>query len=803
MARWFRVVEIFLLVSAVMPQLAVVSEGLTEAPPKTAIEGVKEKSFDGNADVTLILEVTVNGHPIGKVGEFTLHNGKLMARSEELRDLGFQIPPTFALGADGMITLSDLPGLTWSLDQRNQVLHIVTSNLSLLPRRRLSNGKEEQESARVIESGTGVTLNYDIAGTFASDQNGAVASLDLRNFSPWGVLSSNWLAYMGATSGSTGKNTAIRLDSTYTYADIKTLRRYSLGDFITGALSWNRSVHMEGAQIRSDFSMRPDLVTFPLPSLSGSAAVPSTVDVLADGNLVISHQVDAGPFEIPQLPVISGAGTISMTVTNAMGQQVLVSQPFYASTALLTPGLQTFAGQVGLVRRNWGAASYDYGKIAGTGFYRRGITPKFTVEGSVEGTPGMFMAGIGGTALAGNLGAINFAMAASTASGQIGEQFSLGAQRIGRTFSLGASAIIANRNYRDVASMNGALLPRKQISAFSSLSLRRFGSVGAAYAGVDEDAAPVQTQSSIGSSEHAHVISANYSLQFHHISFYVSEYANIAVTDGSSGLQAGFTIPIGRRSSVNISATSDGNGQIQAQKSAAQIGQWGYQAYVSAGNSNHEFGQVLYKSSVGLLSAGVDNSAGQTTLRLETQGALSFVDRGLFPSNTIYDSFAIVDTAPMPRIHVLQENRAVGSTNHRGRLLVPDMRAFDVNHLAIDATDVPSDAVFEEIAHVVRPQDRSGVVVRFPIKFSHGALLQLVDQDGIPIPLGSTATLRATDSTVSVGYDGDAYIEDLSPHNELTVERVNGQRCTVVFDYRPLPGDIPSIGPLRCLVKNP
>lgn len=803
MARWFRVVGIFILMSAILPQPAVVGEVLTGASPKTAIAGVKEKSSDGNTDVILILEVTVNGHPIGKVGEFTLRHGMLMARSEELRDLGFQIPPTFALGADGMITLSDLPGLTWSIDQRNQVLHIVTSNLSLLPTRRLSNGKEELGSARVIESGTGVTLNYDVTGTFASGKNGAVASLDLRNFSPWGVVSSNWLAYAGATSGSTGKNTAIRLDSVYTFADVKTLRRYSVGDFITGVLSWNRSVHMEGAQIRSDFSMRPDLITFPLPSLTGSAAVPSSVDVLADGNLVLSHQVDAGPFEITQLPVVSGAGTITMTVTNAMGQQVLVTQPFYASTTLLTPGLQTFAGQVGLVRRNWGAASYDYGKIAATGFYRRGITPKFTVEGSAEGTPGVSMAGIGGTALAGNFGALNFAMAASTASGHIGEQLSFGAQRIGRVFSLGASAIIANRNYRDVASMNGSMIPRKQISAFSSLSLKRFGSIGAAYAGVDEDASPVQIQSSIASSEHSHVISANYSLQFHHISFYVSEYTNIAATDGNSELQAGFTIPIGRRSSVNLSATSDGNGQIQAQKSAAQIGQWGYQAYVSAGNSNHEFGQVLYKSSVGLLSAGVDNSAGQTTLRLETQGALSFVDKGLFPSNTIYDSFAIVDTAPMPRIHVLQENRAVGSTDHRGRLLVPDMRSFDVNHLAIDPTDIPSDATLNDIARVVRPQDRSGVVVRFPIKFNHGALLQLVDQDGVPIPLGSTATLRATNSTVSVGYDGDAYIEDLSPHNELTVERVDGQHCTVVFDYLPLPGDIPSIGPLRCLVKKP
>ena len=39
----------------------------------------------------------------------------------------------------------------------------------------------------------------------------------------------------------------------------------------------------------------------------------------------------------------------------------------------------------------------------------------------------------------------------------------------------GRLAILANRNYRDVVSMNGDGIPRKQLSAFTSLSLRRFG----------------------------------------------------------------------------------------------------------------------------------------------------------------------------------------------------------------------------------------------------------------------------------------------------------------------------------------
>jgi outer membrane usher protein len=52
-------------------------------------------------------------------------------------------------------------------------------------------------------------------------------------------------------------------------------------------------------------------------------------------------------------------------------------------------------------------------------------------------------------------------------------------------------------------------------------------------------------------------------------------------------------------------------------------------------------------------------------------------------------------------------------------------------------------------------------------------------------------------------YDGEAYVEDLSPHNELSVERADGKRCTVAFEYLPTAGEIPSIGPLACQELRP
>ena len=247
-----------------------------DAATEKTNEGAPEGVSGASTDETLLLEVQVNGHSIGKVGEFTLRHGKLMARPDELRDLGFQVPDARAFGFSGLIALADLPGLTWSVDQKNQELHVIASDNSLVPTLLHFYGRESPVSRRVIESGTGVTLNHDTVGTFASGKMGGAASLDLRAFSPRGVVDSGWLAYAGAGSSGTGTNKAIRLDSTYSFADVNTLRRYRVGDFITGGLAWTRPIRLEGVQILSDFSMRPDLVTFPLPSISGSIAVPST-----------------------------------------------------------------------------------------------------------------------------------------------------------------------------------------------------------------------------------------------------------------------------------------------------------------------------------------------------------------------------------------------------------------------------------------------------------------------------------------------------------------------------------------------
>jgi outer membrane usher protein len=256
------------------------------------------------ADQTLLLAVIVNDYPTGKIGEFVLHDGALFARREELRDLGFRVPEAVAVTAQNLVALSKIPGLTARLDQATQTLYVNAGVERLLPA--LLEAGAVGKGGHTIESGIGTTLDYDIIGTSVGNQQlrgflpfgrqTGSGMFDLRGFSPWGLVSSGILAYAGANPTNSEAYAAIRLDSTYVYSDPETLRRYRVGDFINGFLSWTRPVRLGGAQINSDFSMRPDLITFPVPVVSGSVAVPSTVDVLVNGTQVLSRQANDGQF---------------------------------------------------------------------------------------------------------------------------------------------------------------------------------------------------------------------------------------------------------------------------------------------------------------------------------------------------------------------------------------------------------------------------------------------------------------------------------------------------------------------------
>src|SRR5262249_14755006 len=152
----------------------------------------------------------------------------------------------------------------------------------------------------------------------------------------------------------------------------------------SGASRWSRPVRFAGLQLASDFDLLPDIVTMPLPSFFGEAAVPSTVDVFVNSAHVFETGVGAGPFEINHLPVVTGNGEANIVVTDALGNRTAIAVPYFASRALLRKGLTAYAIDVGLLRRGFGQRSFDYGDPMANATWRYGLNNSVTLDAHGE-----------------------------------------------------------------------------------------------------------------------------------------------------------------------------------------------------------------------------------------------------------------------------------------------------------------------------------------------------------------------------------------------------------------------------------
>jgi len=145
-----------------------------------------------------------------------------------------------------------------------------------------------------------------------------------------------------------------------------------------------------GAQVSRDFSLRPDLITYPVPTLAGSSAVPSAVDLYVNNVRQFSGTAPSGPFAINAVPSIRGAGEAVIITRDVLGRSVMTTVPLYIDSRLLVSGLTDFSVEAGFVRRAYALRSFDYaGDPSLSGSLRYGLTDRLTLEAHGEFTRGV------------------------------------------------------------------------------------------------------------------------------------------------------------------------------------------------------------------------------------------------------------------------------------------------------------------------------------------------------------------------------------------------------------------------------
>jgi outer membrane usher protein len=754
--------------------------------------------------LTYQLELVINQYATGCVVPVTLRQGQFLVAADVLQQAGIR-PEKLP---SGEINLSVLPAVNVQYESESQRLRIDVPPEWLQPQ--LLSG----EAAPVrypAQSNSGALLNYDIYAS-RSDNAGNQLSVgnELRVFSPYGYLSNSGLLRQSSfADGPDGGSGYLRYDTTLGNFDEQHALSWRAGDLITNSLAWSNSVRLGGIQVARDFSLRPDIVTYPLPQFTGEAAVPTTVDLFINGNRSASTQVRPGPFTVSNMPFINGAGEATIVTQDAQGRQVSLTLPFYASSALLKPGLSDYSLAAGALRQDYGIKNFSYGEAVASGSYRYGVNDFLTLESHAEGASSLFLGGVGSVVKVGHYGVLNTSYSQSSSYGQSGQQVSWGYQYSYGAFSIGTQHTLRSSDFSNLALYDNAehnprneedadniapsfSLSRRSSQYSTSLSMNQFGNIGAAYIDITDQ-----------QDDRTRLVNLSWSKSLWYSSnLTLSASKNIGTEGWSSALS--LTIPFGVYSSAGISTEHTAGGRTRQQVSYSQgipsDGGLGWDlAYANQpGDDSYQQASVNWRNAVLQTKAGFYGSSNNYTQWADVSGSLVSMDGALFASNEISDAFVLVSTNHYPHVKVNYENQPIGETDSRGYLLIPRVTSYYPAKYEIDTLDLPVDVAAIDTERRLSVQRKSGYLVTFPLREVRALTLMLRDAQGKPIPVSSQVQQQGHTLTY-VGWDGMLYLEDATPGAQLSITTPEGQRCLVTLPSAPISGTTSSSPhPLLC-----
>jgi outer membrane usher protein len=749
------------------------------APPQDTSDALTEAWF----------EVHVNGTSKDTVLVLQDARGNVLVRAADLERWRIPAGDVAAVthGVDDYLPLSAIAGLTYRIDpsQGTLLLDVSASRFAATHFSGISRAADQP-----TPSPPGGYVNYDIFGARGAHGSSHVnALLEAGVFGGWGSGSSTFLA-----RHHDGSNRTVRLDTTWTHdrpADMASLR---FGDVISAPSSWGRGVRFGGVQWGTNFATQPGFISFPLPTLGGVAAEPSTVDFYVNNVLRLRREVPSGPFTIQDLPIVTGQGDIRMVVRDMLGREQVVTQPFYASGGLLAPGLRDYSYEVGFERENYGLASNDYGRLVGAATERRGFSDRLTGELHVEATRGQQTLGIGSTVLLGNVGVLTASVAGSHDRAGTGALMELGIQHQSRYVSYGARTQLTTDGFIQLGYLPTARPPRQTSSAFISTSVGRFGSLGLNY-----------THQDFRDQDDVELVGINYSRSVGWLGYLSLSALRFLGDDPAPLFSLNLTVPLGAADSASFSGQSragDSHGTVQYQHSLPVGTGVGYRLQAGLAASDPRQAELTLQNGVGTYSFGVASDPDGQAYRAGIRGGFALLRGKVFPSRHIDGSFAVVQVPGLADVRVYADNQQIGTTDRDGYALVPRLRPYQKNPIRIEQADLPMDAQIKGLQLDAVPYYHSALALTFPVERSRGAILVIKLDDGSDLPAGAEVTVNATTPAFPVGLRGEVYLTGLEETSRLHATW-NGQSCDMTISFPDTADPLPRLGPVTCQGINP
>ena len=785
-----------------------------------------EQPLNPAQEIKLQLEVLVNGRSKGVIVPFTVQaNGGLVAKASDLRAVGLKLPDDPE--PETLIELDKLAGLRSVYDEPRQAINLIVPDNLLLPA--ILDGRGDIAFEKPRSSDFGLLVNYlAYASGDASGRSNVLSNrslyLDGRFLSPVGTLRQS--GFIGQTLSNAAETT--RLDTTFSYTDVDLATTFQAGDVISVGAPWARPIRLFGLQGASNYGVRPDIVTAAIPSIDGSAAAPTTLDVYVNNVKTYSRDLPIGPYSLQNIPGLYGSGQAEIVTRDATGREVRSRLPFFATSSLLRPGIIEFGAQLGFARYYYAVSNFTYGdKPLGVATLRGGVTDGLTLQAHAEGGAGLTNLGGGASFNFFNFGTMTLAGQGSSYENKTGFlpylsfETTLGAYRLSgstqRTVgdyedlvSATARPAAASGSFgfwqwdrpQDILTWTEADARRaRPARAVDRISIGTRGPFDNSQIGIN--LASVEREQE----EPSRIVSAFYSQNLTRtLSLSVNAFADLGenpsqlVSIGVYGTFEDFSV-----SSTASLDRNGGDGRFSLFKGGGnEPGAVTLRADVASDRNSAVKGYASagYTSTYARLGASTDISNGRNWVSTEIEGSIAAIGTSVVLGRRVDDAFAIVNVG-RAGIPVQHQNRVVGTSDFLGNVLVPSLTPYQTNTVSVDVNTLPTDMFLTKTDERVVPASGSGVKLNFVSGQSgqsgRAALVSLVDGAGAPLGVGLSGTVERTGEAVIVGQDGQIWSTALSDADRIIIN-LNDASCTarIQLGDAPKKGFIETVGPFTC-----
>ena len=716
----------------------------------------------------LFARVIVNTVNRGDIPILRDEQGNVFVPAAEFANWGLSLgsATTITLNGERYIPVSQLEGIEARFDANTVTLELQVgaqafagSVVNLGPQRR---------SGVIYPAENSFFLNYGV------NANGD-DSFGQRNYqfaTELGARSGNWLFYnttsdqwgSGVTTGFT------RLLTNLQYDDRPNLRRLTIGDFFTPSFNLASSVPMGGISLTKFYSMDPYFIQFPTAAFRTEVAFPSTVQVRVDGNLIAQRSVAPGPVDITNISGVTGGHNVSVTIRDPFGREQVLQQPFFFATdAGLAAGLHEYSYNAGLLRREYGIQSGNYGDLAASAFHRYAFTDELTLGLRGQATQSLYNFGPFGTYQLPRLGIFGAGVSVGGRDGRSGTATAGAYTYSGNNFGLNLGAQYLSRNFAQLSDLEPGQRTRTNQYASASVFSRNLGSISATYAALTSYDGP-----------NTKLWSVSYTLGVLREKGLVAlNYSRTLEPQSTSAWLLSFRYFFDTTTSVVAAVGGTRNRNTQAVSLEQSIPQGegvGYAftaAHASGDGSDGAFGRAFVQVNAahatfgGEYSRASNATAGASQSNVFLAGSIGYVGGTVFAARPVEDSFALIKLPGLPDVPVYANSWYAGKTNAAGEVVATNINSYYDNFINFSARDLPLDYIFPTLEKVISPMTRSGTLVQFDVRKNYavvGVLVTMRDEKLVPLEFVEI-TLERGDTVIQsfTARRGEFYTEGVEP----------------------------------------